>query len=320
MPLLANLPAYYANANQPIIENAYPSYQLDSVRDKARLIAIKGKELNMNPRSPMTFTNLGSGDIYYALYSNGEVRSFNLAMNQYLGGSKLEMYSETTLEPELINAGIQSTYENPTVPGSGCLLEHPLRYSDLDLDGKKELVLLLGGSSTTEWVVFSTELKKVIFSSILVANHAFQPSAETIERIYPEYGKPSDFQYLSDLSNGNPPPMEMGVRSFAKLFFGDFNNDNVFDIVVWRKYFESRVRADAIQGFEKKNELLVHYQIVNGEYKKQPTDQTTAKSWLTTNNQTWKKGYPNTSECANQPNQLISEMHDPLLNDPEVLQ
>jgi len=251
-----------------------------------------------------------------------KVQSFNLTTNQYLGGWTLETYPEIILEPELAEVGIQPNYENGSKGhgGTGCLMKYPLRYSDLNLDGKKELILLLGSSAQTEWVVFSTELKKVIFSATVSVEHAFQPDAEDIERFYPSYGNPENYQYLSDFVNGNPPAMEKGFKAYGKLFFGDFNNDNVFDIVVWRKYYESRKISDAVKGFEKKNELLVHYQIANGEYKKQPTDQITVKNWLTANNQTWKKGYPNTSECANQQNQLIPEMHDALLNDPEVLQ
>jgi hypothetical protein len=51
-------------------------------------------------------------------------------------------------------------------------------------------------------------------------------------------------------------------------------------------------------------------------FKEQPV-----KGWLTSNNLTWwKKGYPSKSECAGQEGQFIPEMHDPLLNDPEVMQ
>ncbi len=304
-----------------------PSTKLfDDKAIKLQLEAILVENRNLVPESQRegafyAYTNFSSGDIYYTFNNTAIlINSFNLSNLQYLGGWKLETYPQIALEPELDNLGIQSTYEYRDEPGSGCLLEHPLRYSDLDLDGKKELIVLLGGSTTTEFIIFSTDLKKVVFSAPVVINHAFTPGPEEIEVLWPDYGAPDDYQYLSDLKGGSPPPMEMGISSFAKLFFGDFNNDNVFDIVVWRKYFESRKISDPIKGFEKKNELLIHYQVVNGDYKKQPTDQTTVKSWLTTHNQTWKKGYPNNSECANQPNQLIPEMHDALLNDPEVLQ
>jgi hypothetical protein len=43
------------------------------------------------------------------------------------------------------------------------------------------------------------------------------------------------------------------------------------------------------------------------------------KGWLTAKQLTWKKGYPSKSECAGQEGQFIPEMHDVLLNDPDVL-
>jgi hypothetical protein len=60
--------------------------------------------------------------------------------------------------------------------------------------------------------------------------------------------------------------------------------------------------------------------VTTGEYQKQPTDSATVKNWLTTRHLTWQKGYPSRSECPGQEGQLIPEMHDPLLNDAEVMQ
>ena len=73
------------------------------------------------------------------------------------------------------------------------------------------------------------------------------------------------------------------------------------------------------KGFAKKDELLVHYALVDGEYKKQSTSANTIKGWLATRQLTWQKGFPSQSECPGAEGKLIPELHDPLLNDPDVL-
>lgn len=310
-----------------------PEYKLELVSgshfdsanftDEERVIA---KELRAIQRAVREEANIGAfvqvDGVFYSLpYEANKVEAQNRASKQFLGGWRFDPYSDVALESELGEYGIQLKYEYRNGEfGPGCLLENPLRYADLNRDSKKELVLLLGGSSQMEWLVFSIELKKVIFSSILLVNHAFIPDEETITISYPNYGKPEHYQYLSDWVEGNPPPMEKGFRSFGKLFFGDFNGDGVFDIVLWRKYFESRQRDDEVKGFIKKDDLLVHYTFTDGQYKKQATDPGVIKGWLFGKGLTWQKGYPNQSECAGQEGKLIPEMHDPLLNDPEVLQ
>jgi hypothetical protein len=130
-------------------------------------------------------------------------------------------------------------------------------------------------------------------------------------------------KYLSRIAEEHTPKttgVAHGSISLGKLFFGDFDNDAVFDIVVWRKHFRSRNLNDPVPGFQRDEELFVHYKLDAGEYKKQPTETSTIRGWLASKNLTWQKGYPNNSECANQTTTLIPEFHDPLLNDPEVLQ
>ena len=62
-----------------------------------------------------------------------------------------------------------------------------------------------------------------------------------------------------------------------------------------------------------------HYSLIDSEYKLQDTSAETVQNWLSTKNLTWQKGFPSLSECEGEEGQLIPEMHDPLLNDPDVL-
>lgn len=197
----------------------------------------------------------------------------------------------------------------------GCYSKTPLRYGDIDSDGTNELVLFLDD----DLVVFSPSLQKTIFSTSL--HYQDELAADQITVAYGE--DPRDdliYQYYAasgdDIHINAPFP---ATRSYAKVFIGDFNADKTPDIILWRKLYESRLESDSVQGFNKVADLYVHYQLTNGEYIPQDTSQETIQSWLSTAKLTWSKGFPSVSECAGQEGQLIPEMHDPLLNDPDVL-
>lgn len=287
------------------------------------------------------YTNLGTGDIYYALYSDLQIRTFNLATHQYLGGWKLAPYGEhITMAGEEVAAAEYiagfygedyTPYANPSALVTdnehvymgfenyktrfGCLQQHPLRYSDLDKDGQAELILNLG----YDWAVFSTTLNKVIFSATWQLNDVLSP-AEEMDRGIERTG-PDAVAYQHIAGSGVDLHRYLAARrSMGKLFFGDFDNNGAFDILMWRKLYQSRPVSDPVLGFAKYGEAWVHYELQNGEYKKQPTPEATIKDWLTSSNLTWQKGYPSQSECAGEEGQLIKDMHDPLLNDPDVLQ
>ena len=142
----------------------------------------------------------------------------------------------------------------------------------------------------------------------------------TLAGNFPDYTKLPNPTALPQLIStdmrgiGNP-----AMRYYAKLFFGDFDKNSKPDIVAWRKRYDSRPISDATQGYALSQQLLTHYELVNGLYKEQPTDEVTIQTWLSSNTLTWKKGYPDVSECAADNGGPIPEMSDPLLNDPDVL-
>ena len=109
-------------------------------------------------------------------------------------------------------------------------------------------------------------------------------------------------------------------RAYGKIYIDDFDGDNSNDIIMWRKLYFSKLKSDPVKGYELDAEMFAHYKIVDGDYQLQ-TDTTpaTVQGWLSANNLTWQKGFPSKSECDGQEGQLIPEMHDPLLNDPDVL-
>lgn len=104
------------------------------------------------------------------------------------------------------------------------------------------------------------------------------------------------------------------------MYVGHFQDKSSYDILVWRKLYHSRLNSDSIKGFQHDADLMIHYQRAeNGEYLPQDTSPETIQNWLGSNNLTWQKGFPSKSECAGEEGKLIPEMHDVLLNDPDVL-
>ena len=314
-----------AAEKQPALERAYAAYDLDAVRNTAKFMAKKAVELNLGePISPMTFTNFGAGSIYYASYDLPVVRLFDVAGDKYLGGWDLGVKNdiawETKLDERFNRQQMEPRYEYAAGgDGAGCLLKHPLRYTDLDNDGQPELFILFGAGGPSSLAIFSTKMKKVIFSSLLEYDNGRMPD-EVDEEIYhlSEAKNPDVPQYISSLDD-RYNSFDIGYRSFGKLFFGDINDDGKQDVILWRKYFESLTIGDAKKGFAKKDELFVHYALVNGEYKKQPTAANIIQHWLAAKQLSWQQGFPSRSECPGQQGQLIPELHDSLLNDPDVL-
>lgn len=204
---------------------------------------------------------------------------------------------------------------NPTTSGSskavGCLGEKPLRYGDVDDNGSKEIVLYFSDfNKKSDWVIFSPEKEKIIFSMRWQVRDYYEGSADG-------YGNWPVTQYPSEEDQRGSS--NAGFQVFAKAFLGDFNKDKTPDILVWRKRFESLATGASKKGFDLKGESFEHYSLIEGEYQRQVTNTAQVKGWLTGSELTWSKGYPSKSECAGQEGQLIPEMHDQLLNDPDVL-
>lgn len=205
--------------------------------------------------------------------------------------------------------------------GVGCLNKVPLRYGDIDEDSKNELILFLNDNL----LVFSPVKQKTVFLSLynLLGDHT--SLEDTIEQH--TVSNPNYPQHVSHLATNSGVAFQNDAtviapayKAFAKHYVQDFDNDQSNDLVVWRKFYQSRLQGDSVKGYEKISDSFLHYTKVNGEYQLQTsTAPGTVQGWLETKNLTWQSGFPSKSECAGQEGQLIPEMHDALLNDPDVL-
>lgn len=309
----------------PALSNGYPADQLDAVRDKAIAIAHMDQAAGLKPLSAITITNLGSGDVYYALFSNIQIRAFNLAENTYLGGWPIKRSKDEYIEPDFLDRvnsfqrGLDLGWaESDATDSLGCLGAYPLRYGDIDGDGHSELLLFLND----DFLVFSLASHQIVFSAPLKLDDWLDTTeSQTFITQLGEAGGAVP-QYQSRIAAESLARMQVvlpGQRGYAKLYLGDFNGDGKFDIVVWRKFYVSLMQSDTTKGFKLVSDTYLLYSLENGVYTKQSTDQAAIKGWLAAKTLTWQAGYPQTSECTGQTGKPIPEMVGPLLNDPDVL-
>lgn len=248
-------------------------------------------------------------------------------------GRLVEGHWELTRWPdEYLEEKVIRSYENGYYPGldntdmhiadseklldlTGCRGKTPLRYGDVTGDGQSEVVVFVAEQVATDFRVFSTTKNEVIFSTKLNLTDSMHKDS-----VPDYYNRKPSHQYISRravVAGKNPSAAK---RAYAKLYIDDFNGNEEPDLLLWRKYYESLDLEAEEEGFELKKEKLIHYQFVDGEYQTQDTEEAVIKEWFEENELTWQKGYPSKSECEGEEGELIPEMHDPLLNDSDVLQ
>lgn len=209
-------------------------------------------------------------------------------------------------------------------PFAGCMNQNPLRYGDVEDDGASELVLTLNG----ELIIFSPDYQRTVFSAFYDADDWYRDEMENVS-LKSSLVKGESYQHLSEhlLYNGYS---HKAHRVYTKLYINDYDQDGNSDVVTWQKVYASN-KVDETAGFHLIRNEFRHFKRdlkaqeesdngITGEYLPQETDEATIRQWLAENELTWRKGYPSTSECEGKGGQLIFEMHDPLLNDPDVLE
>jgi len=248
----------------------------------------------------------------FDLKNNKNIEGWSLfRWDQELKDEKVKAMYTLASEPDFAISYNYKPSENISNndPVLGCLAHNPLRYGDLEQNGRNELALFLGfESQVLDIVLFSPKKEKIIFS----VRSIFTDSTDF------DYGKRFPYQYASNfnISKGYYP----GTKTYAKIFIGEFDGhkDNP-DIIVWRKHYTSLSNDSIEKGFKLDSENYQFYTLKNDEYYLEIATEIQIQTWLKDNNLTWKKGFPSKSECKGEEGKLIPEMHDPLLNDPDVL-
>ncbi|WP_394168600.1 hypothetical protein [Saccharospirillum alexandrii] len=263
-------------------------------------------------------TYIESGNSFFVLKKDLSLAGADLASDAFIGNWPLTRWP-TEVNDESLDA-FTSNYSGDWYDygltldtwvdrkGIGCLTDAPLRYGDIEDDGTNELVLLLGDvDRTLDILVFSPEQETVTFGM----RAAFQDSFPA------ESPNKAGYEYVSEIDMRSPYPAE---RIYAKVFVGEFDGDaeTTNELIVWRKRYSPYPVGSSNQGFYLDQTSFEHY-VQADEYQRQATEQTTIQQWLAANNLRWPDGFPNVSECEDKEGQLIPEMHDPLLNDPDVM-
>ena len=274
------------------------------------------------------YANFGLDNVWFRFYRNLSISGVNLETKSYLGNWALNRWEHEFTEQTAL------FYTNADLSGSeltkhynqfisenqndlGCLVNTPLRYGKISQSSDSDVVLTIGTLDTqADLIVFSPTYERIVFS----LRYAEQNSAKA-EAVAP-------FQYIQTT---NYHAEQQAYRTYGKVYEGDFDQDGHADLITWRKIFYSHETDSTELGFFAGGEILTHYERdlevqaaspagITGEYLPQDTPEADIQNFLAENNLTWSKGYPSKSECPGEEGQLIPEMHDPLLNDPEVLQ
>ncbi len=268
-------------------------------------------------------------NIYYWLFRTSSINRFNVSNAQNLGGWPLirwtHQYFSSAIEAHYKELNhpypLQFDYEGVGA-GIGCLGNSPLRLGDLEEDGQKDIVIMLKGL----FIVFSLQYERTVFAEPI--DESDWMSKDEMTQFFSQ-NPVTGIQYTSRVLANNKI-ISAGIRAYAKLYVGDYDEDGNQDIVVWRKSYQSNDGSNPVIGFTMLEDVYQHFERditaqaslpegVTGEYLPMGTDEDTIKQWLASGNLTWSKGYPSQSECEGQTDQLIPEMHDVLLNDPDVL-
>lgn len=302
-------------------------------------LAATSWEYSISSTSQDSQNERGYNVAFYRINGSNELYSLTSSKTLYLSDFEKKKYAKhwplTRWPYQYYSPDIAALYKElhhpyplpfdyeTTGPGPGCLGNSPLRYGDFDGDGSpNELVVFLDGLL----IVFSTQYNRIVFSEPL--DESDWMTKDEMNQFFD--GKPIErFQYVSQVMADNDT-IDAGIRAYAKLYFGDFDKDGNRDILAWRKSYRSKAGDDQATGFTKLRDVYQHFERdlkaqgslqagVTGEYLPQETEQDTIKQWLAENTLTWQKGYPAKSECQGSEGQIIPEMHDPLLNDPDVL-
>src|SRR5690554_6725500 len=284
----------------------------------------------------LAFVNVSGTDEWYRLFDNIKLYGVNVKEEKLLGAWPLTPWAYLTPPSELIaRAEEYDTIVDDFASGGaypvGCLSQSLLNYGDFDADQKNELILFLGNTLT----VFSPDYGRTIFSIWLSLNDWFtaEDSLEYyLEEDFSVNKKPENPQYESRIAHKRyyQSVHVPGYRGYSKIYIDDFNKDGNTDILLWKKIYLSKLERDPQRGFDLVRDEFAHYSRdltaqqkseagVTCEYLPQDTRPETIQGWLSAKDLTWQKGFPSKSECAGEEGELIPEMHDVLLNDPDVL-
>lgn len=171
----------------------------------------------------------------------------------------------------------------------GCYPNYPINTADINLDGMNEIMLISSTGHDDRFIAqtsgaLSTEpehAEATLYVSFVSAT-APDPYLLDTELVYNKY----DYQKFQ------------GKRRYAKLFFGDFDEDEKLDILVWRRYFDVVPKEEGYGSVNKMSqEAFAHYEEASPSYEKQPISNEEGHALLKEHNWGWFDGFPSKNLC-----------------------
>lgn len=196
----------------------------------------------------------------------------------------------------------------------GCLQGYPTVLADINGDDIDDLIFVGGSGSLSlpnDEIIADTQLvffvgknfEQELLSIELHEEHfnfyfkeggnRYQVVRDQINQRIKDMGGPKEF------IRGTPENVRPGYRTFAKVYFGDFDEDDVHSILVWRRHYLSRKKNDPIKGFEFDHEEFEFYDIQGTRVSTKAINNKRGHSILDKHQLTWNDGFPSQSKCSN---------------------
>jgi len=209
----------------------------------------------------------------------------------------------------------------------GCIDEQPLFKANIMGGDQEELFVITGAGHHTDniqgagvgdhlklHVYGGTQYDKLFEVMLMAVNY----------KPYKQDAPAKDYYFSkSDLSSENVAikgESGEGRKLYSKLFIQDFNKNDRLDVLIWQREYKSRpIKSDNKPGFDlARNEFIWYEENSQGTgFDLQAVTAQQAEAWLTENNLTWKKGWPDKSFCTGteeRKNLPMTVMDDPVLS------
>jgi len=186
-----------------------------------------------------------------------------------------------------------------------CLVEKSMALQDIDLDGIPEVFIFGGGGGHSrayrgegmnrwmDFYIFTLNgLKPIFYSRAKFESYAHNDNLEYIpgEVNGVKYQSVTMPSFYLDSSGRNE--IKQGIQTEARYFFGDFNKDDVLDIIVWDQWRLSRKLDDPKKGYYLDDEQFIFYSNQSGGFKDLGLAKEDIKNILSENDLSWEKGFP----------------------------
>lgn len=193
----------------------------------------------------------------------------------------------------------------------GCYCKNPLFKAFLFDANREDFFVVTGNGDPTDDVYDSGITRHVVmrfFRSDSLEEMLVVPlMAQNIRNTWTE-GVPTPAGQFYSVVAGNSPYIEKNIDNagrffYAKLFFGDFDKNNKLDVLIWKRQYKSKNNVGGNKpGYEFESNGFMHYEENNSSsgFDKLVVDEIRAMDILKKNNLSWKKGWPNKSNCGDE--------------------